>query len=185
MTYFSDYTILDGDARIIKRFKEEHQKNNVNIIQTYFETFEADRKYDIIVAGYVLEHVDDPEMILRKYGGILKEDGRLFITVPNATSMHRQLGYYAGELTDMMALSRMDLELGHKRYFTVNSLRELVKRSGFSAEAVEGLFLKPVTTRQMISLKFDKKYLEAFCRIGKDYPELCSGILMECKYRKG
>lgn len=184
-TLFSDYTILDGDARIIEQFQKNHPESNIHIIQTYFESFEPSKKYDVIVAGYVLEHVDDPEEILCKYGRILKDDGRMFITVPNAESMHRRLGHYAGDLPDMLVLSKTDIEMGHKRYFTMDSLKKLVEESGFSVESVEGLFLKPITTRQMISLNFNETYLEAFCRLGKNYPELCSGILMECRYRKG
>lgn len=179
---FDDYTILDGDPDIIAQFKENHPSMGIHIVETYFETFEDTKKYDVIVAGYVLEHVNDPEGVLYKYKNFLKKDGRMFITVPNATSMHRQLGHIAGDLPDMMTLSKTDIELGHKRYFTVESLKELVKKAGFSVVSIEGMFLKPVTTSQMLSLNFEQKYLDAFCVLGRDYPELSSSILMECKW---
>lgn len=95
--------------------------------------------------------------------------------------MHRQLAYLAGELPDMQKLSDADIELGHKRYFTIETLKGLVKEAGLSIISIEGLFLKPLTTRQMVSLNFSQNYLEAFCKLGKDYPQLCSSILLECK----
>ena len=46
---------------------------------------------------------------------------------------------------------------------------------------MEGIYLKPLTTSQMISLQFDKKIIDAFCEVGIAYPELCCGILAEIK----
>lgn len=180
-SYFKDYTVLDGSQEMIRQFKEQHPQLNVHITETYFEDFTGDRQYGAIVMGFVLEHVDNPKDILCKYKEMLDKNGRLFIAVPNAESMHRQLGYFAGDLTDMQALSQTDLELGHKRYFTVDSLKQVVESAGLCVVTVEGLFIKPVTTRQMLSLGLSQEYLEALCRLGRDYPQLSNGILMECK----
>lgn len=182
--YFMDYTVLEGSQEMIDRFKEGHPGLQVDIRKTYFEDFTVDRKYGAVVMGFVLEHVESPEGILCKYKDMLAEDGSLFLAVPNAESMHRRLGYFAGDLADMQALSQTDLELGHKRYFTADSLKQAVEHAGLCVTAIEGLFMKPVATRQLVSLGLSKKYLEALCRLGKDYPQLSNGILMECKKEK-
>ncbi|MDE7312181.1 MAG: ATP-grasp domain-containing protein [Eubacterium sp.] len=179
--YFTDYTVLDGSQEMIGQFIEGHPELKVNIIKTYFEDFTGGREYGAIVMGFVLEHVDNPIEILCKYKSLLADYGSMFIAVPNAESMHRRLGYFAGDLADMQALSQTDLELGHKRYFTVDSLKHVVESAGLSVVALEGLFMKPVATRQMVSLGLSPKYLEALCRLGKDYPQLSNSILMECK----
>jgi hypothetical protein len=46
---------------------------------------------------------------------------------------------------------------------------------------MEGIYLKPFTTRQMLSLNFSDEILDALCKVGIDYPELCCGILAELK----
>jgi 2-polyprenyl-3-methyl-5-hydroxy-6-metoxy-1,4-benzoquinol methylase len=108
--------------------------------------------------GFILEHVDDPEQILRQYRSFLAAGGTLFIAVPNAEVLNRRLGHLASMLDDMSALSPHDQLLGHKRYFTVCSLKELVERSGYRMHRMEGIYLKPFTTRQIISLHLEAKF---------------------------
>lgn len=40
------------------------------------------QKYDFIVLGEVIEHLDQPELILKKLGSLLKPDGLLWLTTP-------------------------------------------------------------------------------------------------------
>jgi hypothetical protein len=44
---------------------------------------------------------------------------------------------------------------------------------------IEGIYLKPLTTAQMAQLNLSKEIMEAFCKVGKDFPELCVGVLLE------
>lgn len=174
------YTVLEGDNAIIEKFNHEHPGHEIQIIKTCFEDFEIERKFDIIVAGFVLEHVADPLQIVKKYMTYLDEKGRMFIAVPNAEALNRRLGYEAGLLSDMGNLSQMDIELGHKRYFTVSSLSEMVKEAGMKLTGIEGIYLKPFTTSQILSLNLDWPIIKAMCKVGRKYPELSLGILAEC-----
>ena len=99
----------------------------------YFEDFETEERFDAIGMGFVLEHVEDPGLILRRYQDFLAPGGQIFIAVPNAESLHRRLGNFAGMLPDMTTLSPADEAFGHRRYFTAETLRDLV-------EALEHLF---------------------------------------------
>jgi hypothetical protein len=69
--------------------------------------------------------------------------------------------------------------LGHKRYYTVDSLKDDIQASGFCVERLEGIYLKPLTTKQMIGLNLDERVIRALCHVGIDYPELSCGILAE------
>ncbi|MCG9584135.1 class I SAM-dependent methyltransferase [Vibrio tubiashii] len=177
-----EYTILDGSPAVIAQFRENNPDlNHIKIVETYFETFDTQECFDNIVMGFVLEHVEDPEQILKKYRPLLSENGRLFISVPNAGSLHRQLAHIAGMLPDLEQLSESDLELGHVRYFTVDTLKALVESCGYEVVNVEGLFLKPFTTSQITSLNLDDKIFNALMEKGIDYPELSTGFLLEAK----
>lgn len=176
----SEYTILDGSTAVIKKFRDNNPDlNNVNIIETFFENYSSESTYDNIVMGFVLEHVEDPELILRKYRDLLSDDGKLFISVPNAGSLHRQLASLAGMLTNIEMLSQADHDLGHLRYFTVETLKSLVERCGYTIVSIEGLLLKPFTTSQITSLNLDDKIYQALMQKGIEYPELSAGILLE------
>lgn len=181
--HFTDHTVLDGSQEVINNFQEKFPDCKAKIIKTYFEDYESKEKYDVIVLGFILEHVDEPEKILNKYKTFLKPGGRLFVTVPNAEAMNRRLGHYAGLLADMNELSQNDLVLGHKRYFTVDSLKESMGNAGISIERIEGIYLKPLTTSQILSLNLDRKIIEGLCDIGINYPELSCGILAEGKVK--
>lgn len=103
----------------------------------------------------------------------------MFITVPNAEVLNRRLGHLAGLLPDMQELSEHDLLLGHKRYYTVESLRKDVQEAGYTIQRLEGIYLKPLTTNQMTSMNLDDKIIQALCLVAIDYPELSCGLLAE------
>ena len=131
--------------------------------------------------GFVLEHVDNPAEILAHFRQFLTPNGSLFVAVPNAESMNRRLGHLAGLLPDMHALSENDVLLGHKRFYNVDSLRTELRTAGYEVERVEGIYLKPITTRQLVSLNLDANIIDALCKLGLDYPELSCGILALAK----
>jgi len=41
--------------------------------------------------------------------------------------------------------------------------------------------LKPITTAQMLELNLNEKIIRGYLEVGKDYPELCLGMLIVCK----
>lgn len=179
--HFKKHFVLDASKAVIDNFKKEYPDCKAQIIETYFEQFQTFEKFDVIIMGFILEHVDDPIQILSYYKQFLLPNGKMFITVPNAEVLNRRLGNLAGMLPNIMELSENDILVGHKRYFTVKSLCEDIKTAGYEIKKIEGIYLKPFTTTQMISLNFDNKIIDALCKVGIDYPELCCGILVQIK----
>ena len=179
--HFSRHVVLDGSSAVIENFHKAYPDCNVEIIETYFEDFVSEEKFDLIVMGYVLEHVNNPSEILKHFKKFLAPNGVVFVSVPNAEVLNRRLGHIAGMLPDMQLLSDHDLLLGHKRYFTIASITEEVQHAGYEIERMEGIYLKPFTTQQIISLNFDNSIIDALCEVGIDYPELCCGMLAQLK----
>jgi len=179
--HFTDYTILDGSQEIINKFKTEFPENTTNIVNTFFEDFKTDKRYDLIIMGFILEHVNDPVQIMSYYKKFLKQTGKMILSVPNAEMMNRRLGHYMGILDDVTELSGHDKELGHVRYYTVDTFKQDVEKADLKIKNIEGIYLKPFTTKQIMSLNFDSKVLNALCMLGVQYPELSSGIMAECE----
>jgi 2-polyprenyl-3-methyl-5-hydroxy-6-metoxy-1,4-benzoquinol methylase len=180
---FERHVVLEGSPAVIRNFREKYPECRAQIVETYFETFSTDEKFDIIVMGFILEHVNNPSEILQRYRTFLAPGGQMFLAVPNAEVLNRRLGYLSGMLDDMAALSENDHLLGHKRYYTVASLTEEVERAGYQIERMEGIYMKPFTTGQIVSLRLDQKIIGALCAIGVEYPELSCGILAEISVR--
>ena len=158
------YVVVDGSRQIIEGF---------------FETFAVPHRFDIIEAGFILEHVDDPAFILRRLHEFLAPGGRIFLAVPNARSLHRQLGHMAGLLDDMYVLSPSDFALGHKRYFDVEAISTLIRDAGFDVAKTEGMFLKPFTTGQLNTLNLPPAVWQALMKISAGYPDLSNAIYIE------
>lgn len=178
----TDYHVLEGSADIIARYRAETSPPaHVTIHHTYFEQAHFDQPFDAIEMGFVLEHVDDPGLILRRFRAFLKPTGVLFAAVPNARSLHRLLGHSAGLLTDLYALSQYDRELGHKRYFDNGSISRLVEDSGYAILDKVGLVLKPLTTSQLQQLSLAPDIENAFIDVGYDLPDICNGILLTAR----
>ena len=177
------HVVLEGSPAVIEKFHEKFPSCRAQIIETYFEEFSTDERFDVIVMGFVLEHVDDPLLLLRRYQSFLSSDGKIFLAVPNAEVLNRRLGHLAGMLDDMTALSDNDRLLGHKRYYTVQSLTNEVEQAGCRINRLEGIYMKPFTTKQMVSLNLDQEVIGALCEVGVNYPELSCGILAEISIR--
>ncbi len=177
--FFERHLVLDGSAAVIDNFRNKFPACESEIIETFFENFETSEEFDVIVMGFILEHVNDPVQIITKFRKFLTPRGKLFLAVPNAEVLNRRLGQLAGILPDLQTLSHNDVLLGHKRYYTVGSLTSDIAKSGCKVERIEGIYLKPFKTSQMISLQLSPEIIRALCEAGVMYPELSCGILAE------
>jgi 2-polyprenyl-3-methyl-5-hydroxy-6-metoxy-1,4-benzoquinol methylase len=178
-TRFPRYVVVEGSQAIIDRFRSQHGTGSIDVAHAMFEDFDTDETFDVIVMGFVLEHVADPDLVLRRFRRFLAPGGSLFVAVPNAESLHRRLGHEAGLLGDLMELGDGDRQLGHLRLYTVASLRRAIEQAGYVVTTVEGLLLKPITTAQIESLRLPDAVLHAMLKVGVSYPELSVGILMQ------
>lgn len=177
--HFTRHVILEGSSAVIQNFRNNHPACPSEIVHTYFETFSTDERFDVILMGFILEHVENPSLILRRYRPFLSPNGKIFLAVPNAEALNRRLGHIAGLLEDMRTLSENDLRLGHQRYYTVDHLKTEIAEAGYQLDRLEGIYLKPFATQQIQSLQLSRPIIDAMCTVGLAYPELSCGILAE------
>lgn len=179
--HFKQHIIIEGSGVVIDLFKKKHNDFKGIIVKDYFETYETDEKFDAIVMGFILEHVDDPGIVLDRYRSMLADDGRIYICVPNAKSLNRRLGLELGIIKDIYELNDNDIALGHKRQFCTITLKELIEAHNYKVTHVEGIYLKPLPLSILKTLPDFKANLDAMLKVGIDFPELCVGILIEVK----
>ncbi len=178
------YEILEGSKSLIDKFEiSSNHKNRLSLTHTYFEDFDTNEKYDVIEMGFVLEHVDDPALIIQKFKEFLAPNGKMFISVPNARSLHRQIGFEAGLMESMYQLSDYDRQLGHKRYFDLDQLSKMVIDADLQIDNTIGLLLKPITAGQIKQLNWDKNIVDALVKLGDQYPDLSNCFLIEASIK--
>ena len=179
--HFRRHVVIDASSEIIQRFTIANPGLHTELNEAYFEEFESSEVFDTIIMGFILEHVDDPDFILRRYRKNLADEGSLFVAVPNYEALNKRFGHAAGMIADMSALSDADLQAGHQRLFSMESLTKLATSAEYQIRSVEGIFLKPITTAQITQLQLSEAVLRGMLEIGVDYPELSVGILMELR----
>ncbi|MGT2489668.1 class I SAM-dependent methyltransferase [Cupriavidus basilensis] len=52
---------------MIELFRSNHPDSPARLVEGYFEDFDTDERFDVIVMGFILEHVDDPGLLLARY----------------------------------------------------------------------------------------------------------------------
>ena len=139
------------------------------------EDFRSPRKFDYIFFLNVIEHVEDPVASLRQVAALLRDEGAIFISAPNCMSLNRRAGFQMGLLDSYDTLAPKDLRVGHRRLYTTRMLEDHCDQAGLRVVQMKGLYLKPLSERQMIEL--GDEVVRAFHLLGEDIPEYCACLL--------
>jgi SAM-dependent methyltransferase len=100
--------------------------------------FPYQEHFDVILFADVLEHLRDPDVVLRRALAALRPDGQVIISVPNVANIFVRLSLLFGQFG---YADRGIMDRTHLRFFTLKSLRRLV---GDCAFRIVGLFPTPV-----------------------------------------
>jgi len=155
----------------------------VRVVHGLFETFSPAERFDNIVLGHVLEHVEDPAAIVARAAQWLSPNGRMLAAVPNSRSLHRQAAVLMNLLPREDALNEMDIHHGHRRVFDPESFRQCFIDAGLDVETFGGYWIKPVSNRQ-IEQTWTPQMLAAFMVLGERYPEIAAEIYVVASHRK-
>jgi len=162
---------------------------HARFIQTSFEGFDdKGGLFDSAISIEVLEHVNDPISFLKGMKALVKKDGYVVIMVPNALALNRRVGELMGIVKDCR-MTPHDIEVGHRRMYDLDSLRNDIERSGLEVKDMGGFLLKPLSNTQM-QWFLDKgiwenesskqKLLDAFYEVGKKLPEYSTTLYAQC-----
>lgn len=173
------YVVVDGSSVVIDLFHEQTPNFRGEVVEAYFEDYTPNTTFDVIVMGFILEHVQDPALVLARYRQYLKPDGKLFVTVPNAKSMNRRLGLEMGLIDDIYSLNANDIAMGHLRQYCRDTLGKEVRDAGYRIAHEEGIYLKPLPLSVLQTLPDRDANLHAMLKVGIEFPDLCVALMME------
>lgn len=96
---------------------EELREKGVEVIETIFEDFNEDKKFDFIWASHVLEHNNNIGLFLNKAKRLLTEEGYLCVVVPpyktEIVGGHITTGWTIGQLMYNLLLEGFDIKNGN------------------------------------------------------------------------
>lgn len=182
---FSKIYAVDGSKKLLARAQKEIKNPKITFVHSLFETLKLNLKFDTILLGHVLEHVQNPILVLRHIKKFLAPQGVILIDVPNANSIHRQIGVAMGLLKNLHTLNKADLSIGHQRVYDLQLLKKDTKQAGLKIKTEGGLFLKFLSNSQITQLLEKKiinpKIINAFVTLGEKYPEQAAEIYLVCQ----
>ncbi|AFY90198.1 class I SAM-dependent methyltransferase [Chroococcidiopsis thermalis] len=170
---FADVTSVDGSSGLLAAMQQDLasrlDSKRWTPVCSLFEDYQPDRTFDTVLATFVLEHVDDPGLILQMARqNWLKPGGKLAVVVPHALSLHRRLAVKMGLATYPGELGETDRRMGHKHAFTCYEMEKLLVGAGFQIVEQKGMFAK-VLPNSMLAACNDKQ-LRGLFELGLDLP---------------
>lgn len=178
-------TVVDGSTTFIEKARQRVAGLPVAFVHSLFEDYAPDRRFDCIFATFVLEHVQDPVAFLQGAGRLLNDNGLLFVVVPNARALSRQLARHMGLLDSLFALTENDLNHGHRRVYDQVSLNRDIAAAGLARVSQGGLLLKPFADFQMDRLietgVVGDAQMEGLYQLGLEYPEMAGSLFVLCR----
>lgn len=181
-------TVVDGSKTFIEMAKKRNERfDNIEFVYSLFEDYPPTMhiKFDYIFGTYVLEHVKDAVDFLKLARCLLTDYGFLFLVVPNARALSRQLARHMGLLDDLYALTPNDINHGHRRCYDRILLDRDIQNAGLRQVSQGGIFLKLLADFQMDGLIksgiLGGPQLEGLYKMGLEYPDLAGSLFSVCR----
>lgn len=118
----------------------------------------APENYDILTCMEMLEHVPDPEYIIRECNKLLKPGGVAFFSTLNRNASSYILGVLAAEyIFNLVPRGTHD----YKKFIKPSELRIILERCGFELIAISGIDYNPLFNKVGLSNNTSINYLVA------------------------
>jgi 2-polyprenyl-3-methyl-5-hydroxy-6-metoxy-1,4-benzoquinol methylase len=178
--HFKNGITIEGSAPLVTYAQKHLHIPHWYIIHTLFEEYIPDTNHraDTVIMTHVLEHVKDPQSLLQLVKNKwLAKNGRILVMVPNANSLHRQIGVMMGKISSVTGLDEGDKMVGHYRVYTRETLKHDVQKSGLTIKKEGGFFIKTLSNAQIEKTASDEA-IQAMFEIGKKYPDIAAEIYL-------
>ena len=182
--YFPAVDVIEAASELAEIVRERFP-GRVRVLTSTFETARVERTYDHIFIVHTLEHLDDPIGILAKVRSWLTTTGRLFVAVPNANALSRQIAVKMGLVDHNSAVTPAEAEHGHRRTYSMDVLLSHVRHAGYRIVDFGGVVVKPFANFQFdLAIAqgiVNTGYLDACNELAKAYPDLSASLFVVCE----
>jgi len=117
---------IEKDSSLAKQAADYYQR--ILVLDLDKEDIPFLESFDFIILADILEHLEDPEELLKRARDLLKDNGKIIVSIPNIANwvIRLKLAFGKFEYQDRGILDR-----DHIRFFTFKTAEDLIQKSGF------------------------------------------------------
>lgn len=185
LEYFPRIKVVEAASDLAAVVRQRFP-GTVDVVNSTFEEARIDVPCDNIFLVHTLEHLDERVAILAKIRTWLSGRGRLFVAVPNANALSRQIAVKMGLIDHNSAVTPAEAEHGHRCTYSMDVLLSELRRAGYRIEAYGGVLVKPLANfqfdRAIAAGIVDEAYLDACNELARTYPDLAASLYAVCTH---
>jgi len=129
--FLSKYSKHATGIDIVPDKIEVIKKNGYDVYCMSAEDFKFKKKFDVIFAGDVIEHLDNPGLMLRQCRKHLKEEGLLIVTTYNIFNLDYKLANIIRFFDN-----NLEVHPNHTCFYSPTTIKNLLFRNGFKVNKI-------------------------------------------------
>jgi 2-polyprenyl-3-methyl-5-hydroxy-6-metoxy-1,4-benzoquinol methylase len=179
LDYFEEIDVVEASSKMANVVREKFG-HRVSVHEGMIEEIRIQDKYDAIFLIHTLEHVTDPTSVLLKLKSLLAVKGKIFIAVPNANALSRQIAVSMGIIKYNHDVPEGEAAQGHLRTYSLDTLLFEFKKADLRVIDSGGVILKALANFQLDAALsagiIDEKYIQAANELARKYPDFSTSI---------
>lgn len=183
LEYFGQLDVIEASSILADEIRARFGER-VQVTTGLFEDVTPTKRYKNIFLVHTLEHLDEPVSVLARIGTWLDHDGLLFVAVPNANALSRQIAVHMGLIAHNSAVTPGEFEHGHRRTYSLDTVLAEVRAAGLSVVDFGGVIVKPLANfqfdRALEEGIVSKEYVEGCDSLAMVYPDFASTVFVVC-----
>ncbi|MEI7715376.1 MAG: class I SAM-dependent methyltransferase [Mycobacterium sp.] len=183
LEYFDHLDVIEASPILADEVRARFG-DRAHVTTGLFEDVTPPKRYNNIFLVHTLEHLDDPASVLARIGTWLEHDGLLFVAVPNANALSRQIAVHMGLIAHNSAVTPGEFEHGHRRTYSLDTLLADIRSAGLGVVDFGGVIVKPLANfqfdRALEEGIVSREYVEGCDSLAMVYPDLASTVFAVC-----
>ena len=171
----NEITLLDQSKKYLNIAKKRVKNSEAHNIE--YLKFRSEKMYDNIFMFNILHEQVNIDDVLKKAKSLLKENGKLFLSYPNSSSLHRIVGNHLNIIENVdTTVSKKAMELGTLRLIDETTVISILKKYHFEILDNQGICFKPYPNHVME--KLGEELIKSLNKLSDIYPNLSAMKLL-------
>jgi len=133
---------IDISEECIKRANKINSHPKVDYLNVPIEDFDAKERFDVVMMFEVIEHIFDPQTVIKQIYSILKKNGVLIISTPNFSNITRRMKKVVNPIVKKSGYQGWnEIASEHICEYSFKDMISIIKKCNFEIIKKDGVIL--------------------------------------------